>query len=54
LGSKRPSRTRKYLFCLNLDADHTPPCASQLSNSGLVVPQHQRAQCRLACQFEYS
>jgi hypothetical protein len=36
LGSKRPSRTRKYLFCLNLDADHTPPCASQLSNSGLI------------------
>jgi adenosylcobyric acid synthase len=36
LGSKPPSRKRKCLFCLNLEADDTPPCASQLSDSGEI------------------
>lgn len=30
-----PARTRKCLFRLTLDARDTPPCASQLSKSGL-------------------
>src|SRR5450759_2165493 len=46
-GSKPTSQTRKSLFRLTLDADHTRLCAFQLSKSGLAQRAHQRTTLRL-------